>query len=822
MRFRFEWRSYQARVLAELDVHLEDNHFHLVAAPGSGKTLVGLEALRRVGKPALVFAPTIAIRDQWVRRFLEGYWSEARPPDWLSTELTRPGLLTVVTYQSLGAPEKRGEIGVLAKALAAAGVRTLVFDEAHHLRNQWWKSLDQVKSALESPFVIALTATPPYDVTQVEWNRYAHICGEVDEEISAPELVKARNLCPHQDFVYCCEPTEHERRTLERYRAGVERLLADIALNEPFVQALAQHPVLQRPADHVDALLADTDYFLGIAIFLAHATGVAPAALLEVLGLAAVQLPAFNRRWAEVLFTGLLFADRGSLRGHEEVLEQLQRDLVACGAIERRTVLLGGSAHNNRLLRSSASKLRAVADIVELESRSLDWRLRMLVLTDYIRAEDFPAPDGTEREVTKIGVVPLFEYLRKLRLPGVRLGVLTGKLAIIPATAQPALAAALAARGFTAAAFASRPLWHDPEYMLLDISAGGGGPVIELGTSLFTEGHINVLLGTAALLGEGWDAPAVNALVMATAIGSFVTSNQIRGRAIRVDPRDEFKTANIWHLACVEPAAAAEDPAVTVLLAEETDDWTLLERRFRAFVGLRHDAPVIENGIGRLGVARPTTGTLAASNARMCRDACSRERMADAWRSAIYHPAATNARVVREVFVPLARIPSHPVLRHWLRADGGWFGGWRRWLLERKVARVADALRVSLQDAGLMGAAHSRIVVSTGASHVLVRLLDVGCRDESVFVGALREIFDPLQSPRYLLVGREEEFAVPRVLADRRERAESFARRWRRRVGTARLVYVHTPEGKRHLLRAKERFLVSKYPVRTDSRLRWS
>ena len=77
VQFRHTWRPYQARVLAELDTHLDDNHFHLIAAPGSGKTVVGLEALRRVNKPALVFVPTVAIRDQWLRRFLDCFWNEA-------------------------------------------------------------------------------------------------------------------------------------------------------------------------------------------------------------------------------------------------------------------------------------------------------------------------------------------------------------------------------------------------------------------------------------------------------------------------------------------------------------------------------------------------------------------------------------------------------------------------------------------------------------------------------------------------------------------------------------------------------------------------
>ena len=109
-----------------------------------------------------------------------------------------------------------------------------------------------------------------------------------------------------------------------------------------------------------------------------------------------------------------------------------------------------------------------------------------------------------------------------------------------------------------------QPLWHDPAYMRLEFAIGEGGPILELATRLISEGDINVLVGTAALLGEGWDAPAVNSLVMATVIGSYVSSNQIRGRAIRVDPQDHFKTATIWHLACVQPGEVLQEPGLEV------------------------------------------------------------------------------------------------------------------------------------------------------------------------------------------------------------------------------------------------------------------
>jgi len=825
VQFRHAWRPYQSRVLAALDAHLNDNHFHLVAAPGSGKTVVGLEALRRVGKPALVFAPTVAIRDQWIRRFLDSFWNEAQPPDWLSTDPAQPRLLTIATYQSLASFEKNGEVGTLVKALEAAGVRTLVFDEAHHLRNQWWKTLDQIEAGLNSPIIIALTATPPYDVTQIEWNRYASICGAVDEEISAPELVKANNLCPHQDFVYFCEPTAQERVELEKFDRGVAAVLSDLALNEAFIQAVQAHPVLEHPADHIDELLGDSDYYLSLAVFLKHCSGIAPETLLNVLGLSDVPLPPFSRGWGEVLLSGVLFTDRESFRKHEDAVRHLHRELSACGAIERRAVLLRSSAHNTRLLRSSSSKLQSVADIVELESRTMDWRLRMLVLTDYIREEDFPDLDGAEKKFTKIGVVPIFEYLRKLRLPNVRLGVMTGRLVIIPSTAITALETAAQALGINASEFTRQPLWHDPAYTRLEYASGEGGPILELATRLISEGDINVLVGTAALLGEGWDAPAVNSLVMATVIGSYVSSNQIRGRAIRTDPQDDFKTATIWHLACVQSDKGIHESGHEVVerdFEHESDDWTMLQRRFQAFVGLRHDEAAIENGIARLGINTPVLGSdIASLNARTCREAGKRDQMAEAWQKAIFHPAATHSRVMHEVFVPVPRIPSHPVMRHWLRERGDWFDWLRGWWLERKVSRIAQTLLDSFQGLKLIDGETPRVIVSTGRENILVRLVGVSCREESIFVIALREIFDPLQSPRYLLVTKDEEFAVPRVFAERKERAESFARRWRQLVGNAQLMFAQTADGKRRLLRAKERYLASKHHSRTESRLSW-
>ena len=47
---------------------------------------------------------------------------------------------------------------------------------------------------------------------------------------------------------------------------------------------------------------------------------------------------------------------------------------------------------------------------------------------------------------------------------------------------------------------------------------------------------------------RGWDSPCVNTLIIASVVGSFMLSNQMRGRALRIDKNNPNKTSNIWHL----------------------------------------------------------------------------------------------------------------------------------------------------------------------------------------------------------------------------------------------------------------------------------
>ena len=87
INFKYSWRTYQKRVLDDLEQHLDDNHLHIIAPPGSGKTVLGLEVAIRLNKPSLIFAPTIAIRNQWIQRLCELFLQTNEMPDWISIDI---------------------------------------------------------------------------------------------------------------------------------------------------------------------------------------------------------------------------------------------------------------------------------------------------------------------------------------------------------------------------------------------------------------------------------------------------------------------------------------------------------------------------------------------------------------------------------------------------------------------------------------------------------------------------------------------------------------------------------------------------------------
>jgi len=99
IHFHGVFRDYQQVILNHITNHTKDNKIHIVAPPGSGKTILGLELIRRLNQPCIIFSPTITIRQQWLERFQEKFLnSDEDVLDYLSTNLMDLKLITSVTY----------------------------------------------------------------------------------------------------------------------------------------------------------------------------------------------------------------------------------------------------------------------------------------------------------------------------------------------------------------------------------------------------------------------------------------------------------------------------------------------------------------------------------------------------------------------------------------------------------------------------------------------------------------------------------------------------------------------------------------------------
>lgn len=109
IRFRGRLRPSQkdAVEVARAQLRRGKERLHVVAPPGSGKTVLGLYLwAEQIRRPALVLSPNSAIQSQWAAR-TDLFDLSAAGSDGVSTDPERPGFLTSLTYQAVTIPERR-------------------------------------------------------------------------------------------------------------------------------------------------------------------------------------------------------------------------------------------------------------------------------------------------------------------------------------------------------------------------------------------------------------------------------------------------------------------------------------------------------------------------------------------------------------------------------------------------------------------------------------------------------------------------------------------------------------------------------------------
>lgn len=885
LSFKGQWRQYQQRVLDKAESFMDDGKIHLVAAPGSGKTTLGIEFIQRFGNPTLILVPTVTIRQQWIDRIKQAFLSDDNLVEQLiSQDLKRPKMITVATYQALHSAMNQvvGDSLIedtddesqqehfdfqgfdIRKTFGDQDLGTLCLDECHHLRNEWWKSLEIFRKSFPKIKMISLTATPPYEGEPALWERYISMCGEIDEEITVPELVKEGTLCPHQDYVYFAFPTMEERTQLDQFEKQKLNFLTKLSTDINFSNTIQSSPALSNQISD-DELLANPKYLSAILIFLRSKELPFPQRFQELL--AAKALPTFTLEWFETLLNGIIFQVPNWFGFTEEALNQLKSDLKANGLIERNQVKLIRNKKQDVLLNQSLGKLNAVRDIFKAEYQALGSNLRQLVLTDFIR-KDFQVHLGDKNaQFTQLGVLSYFESIRREMIEQswtVPVAVLTGSLVIIPTSAKEHLERLIPNSRLSYDVIGQL---SQEDYLKVSISGSYHDLVTAL-TQLFQDGYIKVIIGTKSLLGEGWDAPCVNSLILASFVGSFMLSNQMRGRAIRVWPDNPNKTSNIWHLVSINlsPRRWFEfqddeekyDETLELRLYGLSPDLDLLDRRMTQFLGLHYQEPTIESGIDRLDLNQLTFSQkgLEKLNQNAITLSQKRQELKDRWQEAL--PLNEEMEVANEVevdkqFLPLA------YLNDWKKAlllfqalvvsfniyDASKYviGGslsnfnltilllavialaivWGRYAIYKspykRLEVFGEAIHQALLDAGQIETKESapRVVRdSKQALYNAIYLKGASMKEKEIFAQAITEFFAPIENQRYILkasrkvVDQTEYFAVPSMFERRKDDATAFLERIQKSVGKYDLIYTRSAQGRPILLEARIKALGNK------------
>lgn len=868
--FKYPWRTYQKNFLSHLNDYLTDNHLHIVAPPGSGKTVLGLEVMLRLNKPSLIVAPTLAIRNQWIQRFCELFLGTDTVPEWISMDIRSPGFMTVTTYQGIHAAcnnskeeaddnSSNDTISAIVKSLKKHKVGTIILDEAHHLKNAWWRSLMDIKSEI-NPTIVALTATPPFDISALEWQRYIQLNGPVDLEISVPELMLEGDLCPHQDLVYFTLPTGKEQKKIEYYYTHADEFFKEIKNDEILLTTIETLPVYQNPAGHLDWIYENMSSYSSGLIYLNDRGREISDLHFEIIGDQQKYIPEFDFFWLEELLDFYLFLNETDNSEHRLDLEnRLRRH----GFIENKKVSFFNNKNLVQTLNSSIGKLQGIKDIADSEYASLKEDLKMVILTDFIRKEYISTEQQNNFELDKIGAISIFEKLRRENHDDKKIGVLTGSIVIIPKLAKP-LFDQLCSKNLVSNVTAS-PLSYDENYLIIHNNDQLSHHIVSIVTEIFQSGEIQILVGTKSLLGEGWDAPKMNTLVLASFISSFVLSNQMRGRVIRTQKDEPSKTGNIWHLVCFDEKSQTGG-----------EDLNVIKKRFKTFVGISNNgSPAIENNFERLNIKTiENRDEIQIINKETLMLANNRNYLGNRWQTAL----AEGNVLIEEIQIPgenkreasqmkmkylnkmignLSMVLISSFVMFWwdvflgiFRSSksihstlhfslfgfifgfvgftvygGKFYRALRQYFKYKNITKhiiiLGNVIVKNLINERIIRTPleNLSVVSNKDAEGRAVCYLQGGTHyEQSQFITTLQELIAPVDNPRYLLKQKvyslfrwqSSYYPVPEIFAKNKKSAEFFNASWNDLMEKSELVFTRTVEGRKILLKLRFRSLMKR------------
>lgn len=612
MQFQGTWWPFQNAVFAafERDRERGDTRTSIIAPPGSGKTLMGLEIVRRListsqTSQALVLAPNTAIQAQWISECDEHFGKGiAGKTD---------AKIMVMTYQSLCRFDSEGEVlermttarlnkegrEVNAESRAATrrrirlelarqdpalliemlnpdawsliqnwtrrGSFVVVADECHHAASMWGYVLDAVITQTKAAHVVGLTATRPSRRASDETELYARLFGEVDIAVDTPAIVREGRLAPYQELAVLVRPLSSERAWLAARDHAYTKLITDLHADTSSALSVPVWAIEQARDTEGWAETAKRQPALADALVQFHrGAGLSIPQPSTVVVTDAEAHDPTEEQWGILLGAWAQDMARREDVDPDKLAKRIAAIQLALDPLGFRITKSGmrrTRAQADRVVCLSAAKALAAVDVVNREQQVRKHELRAIILCD----SETSSKDADELRAVIDPASGSARYLQQalfadVRTRGLGASIVTGRNVRVAETDAPRILSALAAHDVKLAALRAKPtdqagiveifgpseMWNPHSW-------------IQAMTTLLEGGTFNVMLSTRAMLGEGWDAPCVNVLVDCTASATQTTAVQVRGRTLRTDPAHPTKVANNWDIVCVEPGIVGGD-----------------------------------------------------------------------------------------------------------------------------------------------------------------------------------------------------------------------------------------------------------------------
>lgn len=687
-----------------------ERELHIVAPPGSGKTIIGLQIISQLKLPSLVLCPNSTIQAQWSQKlelFLRPEAQAFKGRDLVGSGEDRPlKPITVLTYQSLTVPgreseyisqlsnsaweseiianqavsktdaqqrieeirinnssEYKKEMGrhaarlrrkltdvleleqvlhpnalELIERLKEENCSLVIFDECHHLTDYWSAVMIQLIGKLGGPTVVGLTGTPPATKTALQKNRYMTLVGPIDYQVPTPALVKEGGLAAFQDLVYFTKPSTREREFLIAQHEEFHQILIWLAnsdnsrlstwITEQIYDDDGSNNWLELVESNPELAIAMARYLWKFRLPLPKGVDLSES----------IRRSPQIDDWMRILETFSLNSLKPSADENDrELLKNISAAIKKIGFVLTERGIKKVASPVDRVLAFSKTKSFAVADILDTEYRSMESRLRAIVVTDFEKMSATAAKSmsavlsaesgGALGVMHELLLQPISEFINPC--------LVTGSLVLIDKRIETEFLVAgnafLQENGTPIVLSVEPEDDRDSQCRCLKVLASGQWnprTYVSLMTALFERGITKCLIGTRGIFGEGWDSQQLNTIIDLTTSTSAVSVNQLRGRGIRLNEKDPVaaqKVANNWDVVCIAPE-----------LEKGLNDYLRFVRKHEGYFGISEDGQ-IECGVGHVHVSfsELTPAEVFASieeyNQEMLQRAIIRDKIYELW-----------------------------------------------------------------------------------------------------------------------------------------------------------------------------------------------